>query len=107
VSYIRQGWPLTYVKGNSGDYIFCTGEDDKEWIEDYGNISDSGFIELLCDMLIGGNNLDDDLFKKHFIKRLASRLKVKLREKPLSDEESERLCEEMIEKANKEYTQKQ
>jgi hypothetical protein len=80
---MRCGWDLKWVEGISKDYIFPTEDDNgKVFIEDYGSISDEGFIELL----IKEWDTEDKLFKYHLIKRLAERLNVKLREKPLSDE---------------------
>ena len=85
MSYIRAGWDLRWVKGISKDYVWC-GQNDKTgkyYIEDYGKISDTGFIELLMDYW----ETDNKLFKQHLIKRLADRLGVKLRKKPMSDKE--------------------
>ena len=50
MSYIRAGWDLTYVKGISEDYIYKTGGPKKgsSIIQDYGGISDTGLIEILC-----------------------------------------------------------
>ena len=79
MSYMRAGWDLKYVEGISDDYIYPTEYKGKTIIEDYGSISDNGFIELLCQEW----QTDDILFKEHFIKRLADRLGVKLRKKPL------------------------
>ena len=89
MSYIRMGHPLVYVKGNSEDYVFGSaipngkGGYKTEYIEDYGNISDSGFIELLFENW----KTKDKMFKEHLLKRLAKRLNVKLREKPLTDKQ--------------------
>lgn len=80
MSYLRMSWPLTYVEGESEDYIF---EDVDGFIEDYGHISDKGFIELLFKEW----KTDNTLLKEHLIKRLAKRLDVKLRDKPLNSDE--------------------
>lgn len=104
MSYIRMGHPLTYVEGNSEDYVFPSATPDGkggykvEYIEDYGSISDSGFIELLYKNW----KTDDEMFKQHFIKRLAERLDVKLRKKPLIDGEYDRLDEENLKKFKEE-----
>ena len=84
MSYIRWGHPLIFVDGFSEDYIFdCAVEDGGyTYIEDYGNISDNGFIELLFQEW-ETKNTD---FKNHFIKRLAKRLNVKLRDKSYEKE---------------------
>lgn len=88
MSYIRWGWPLKFVDGNSEDYIFGHGQDDNgKWgFTDYGKISDSGFVELLYH---NWETKDVD-FKEHLLKRLAERLNVKLRNKPLNEEEYEK-----------------
>lgn len=80
MSYIRAGHPLIYVEGESKDYIF---NDYGGFIEDYGSISDTGFIELLFQRW----KTEDNDFKNHLLKRLADRLNVKLRDKPLTNEE--------------------
>lgn len=88
MSYIRAGWPMKYVEGDSKDYVFCCVElkvKDKvvpKHIVDYGGISDSGFIELLCEWW----ETNDTIFKEHMIMRLAKRLGVKLRKRALSNE---------------------
>ncbi len=84
MSYQRWGWALQYVDGESEDYVYGgsykKGKKEIEYIHDYGGISDSGFIEMLYHHW----ETDDKVFKEHFIKRLAERLKVKLRKKPLT-----------------------
>ena len=48
MSYIRYGHPMVYVEGNSDDYVYpAVDGKGNTWIEDYGQISDGGFIELL------------------------------------------------------------
>jgi len=79
MSYIRAGWPMKYVKGISKDYVF---PDTSGYIEDYDRITDDGLVELICLYW----RTDDELFKQHMMKRLADRLGVKLRKKPLDDE---------------------
>ena len=96
MSYIRCGWPLTYVDGYSEDYIY----EGSNGIEDYGRISDSGFIELLY--CLWDIPEDYEMFKQHFIKRLAKRLNVKLRDKPLTEEQYEKLCDDRIKEVEKE-----
>jgi len=87
MSYLRSGSVLKYVEGKSEDYVFPTSiKKGKKWInfiEDYGDISDSGFIELLFEYW----DTKDKMFKEHLLKRLAKRLKVKLRKKPLTDKQ--------------------
>jgi len=99
MSYIRAAGPLRYVEGNSEDYVF--GSDDEKggnYIEDYGKISDTGFIELL----FKNWNTEDIIFKEHLIKRLAKRLKVKIRPKPLTNDEIFKLMEKNMKEYYKE-----
>lgn len=98
MSYIRYNHPLVYVEGNSNDYVFYSVGD---FVEDYGNISDTGFVELLFDNW----QTEDKAFKEHLLKRLAARLNVKLRDHPLTDEEYDKLEEENMEKSRKEMEQ--
>jgi len=79
MSYIRASYPLRYVDGISNDYVFCSDE----YIEDYGKISNEGLIEILSERWI----TDDDLLKNYILQKLAKRLNVKLREKPLTVDE--------------------
>jgi len=85
MSYLRFGWPLKYVKANSEDYVYVTGY-EKEYVEDYGGISDKGLVELCC-KAIDEYYKDDPTFKEYLMKKLAKRLKVKLRKRPLTDDE--------------------
>ena len=76
MSYIRVGSELRFVEGESEDYVF---PDYGGFIEDYGKISDKGIIELLFRYW----KTDDESFKENLLKKLANRLDVKLRKKPL------------------------
>jgi len=93
MSYIRAGHPLKYVEGESEDYVYCDGQR----IVDYGGISDTGFIEMLFDHWQTEDKYNE-MFKNHFIKRLAERLGVKLRKKPLTDKQLENLYMKMLKK---------
>ena len=104
MSYIRYNHPLVFVEGFSEDYVYDSASRDN-FIEDYGNISDNGFIELLFQEW----QTDDVVFKNHLLKRLAERLNVKLRKTPLSDEKYLELDEEhskQFEKENSELFKK-
>lgn len=79
MSYIRAAWEHTYVDGHSTDYVFSTGD----YIEDYGNISKEGIIELLFLHW----ETKDVMFKNHILKKLAKMLNVKLRDIPLTFEQ--------------------
>jgi len=85
MSYLRYGWPLKYVEAESEDYVYVTGY-KKEYVEDYGGISDNGLVELCC-KAIDEYYKDDPTFKEYLMKKLAKRLKVKLRKRPLTDDE--------------------
>jgi len=88
MSYLRYAWSHKYVDGKSKDYVFshCAGG-----IEDYGSLTDEGLVELLCEAI--DDHYKDEGFKSYLMKKVAERLKVKLREKPLTDEE---IYDEMI-----------
>lgn len=82
------GHPLVFVEGNSEDYIFGHSKVKGKWqFTDYGSISDSGFLELLFEYW----ETKDVDFKNHLLKRLARRLNVKLRRKPLTMKQIEKL----------------
>lgn len=98
MSYLRYSWALSYVEGDSDDYIFNHAGG---FIEDYGGISDTGLVELLC-RAIDEYYEDDKLMQEYIKNKLAERLKVKLREKPLTTEELFKDMDEKIEKMNKE-----
>jgi len=84
MSYIRNGWAMRFVEGDSEDYVFNgVGKDGNDYIEDYGAITDNGIVELL---FMHWNTKDTE-FKHHLLKRLAKRLNVKLRDTPLTDDE--------------------
>ena len=86
MSYLR--WSVgKYVKGICNDYVFCcvAGKGLPDFIEDYGKITDEGLVELIARLLMLEPN--DSLLRQHLVKRLAERLKVKMRETPLTDKE--------------------
>lgn len=94
MSYIRAGWPMLFVEADSPDYVYLTGKDGEEYIEDGGLISNEGLIEIIARNL---PNKDGVLFK-YILKKLSEKLKVKLREKPLTDEEQIKIMEKYIER---------
>lgn len=92
MSYIRYGHPLRYVKGESIDYIFPTiAGKNKEVIEDYGDISNSGLVELLCEIIdehYDGADLYRELVMGEYLKKkLAKKLNVELRKAPLTEKQ--------------------
>ena len=93
MSYIRASYPLKYVKNDNGsDYVFHSVGD---FIQDYGKISDDGIVELL---FRNWKTKDDDelLFKEHILKRLADRLGVELRKKPLTPKQEDKIHEKRM-----------
>ena len=86
MSYIRMCSTLKYVDGPSDDYIYPSRHKGKDYIVDYGGISDTGLVELICS-IFDGRRTDDKMFKDYLIKRLAERLDVKLRKKPLTEKQ--------------------
>jgi len=46
MSYCRYGHAHKYVEGESSDYIFGNEKDE---IEDYGGITNSSLVEIICD----------------------------------------------------------
>ena len=84
MSYIRPGHKLDYVNGISHDYVFpATNDKGKDYIEDYGKLSNEGLCEILCKVI--DKHFEDPIEKKYFMKQLASKLEVKLRKKPLKE----------------------
>ena len=93
MSYLRSGWPHRFVDGISKDYLFISShiEDEKEvlTVEDYGNTTNEGIIEMLCErMQIDEGDEGDEMLKWHLIKLLAERLNVNMRDKPLTRSEA-------------------
>lgn len=90
MSYIRGGSVYKYVDGISVDYIYPTsyekGKKTIHYIEDYGKISDECLVELLFRYTKITDALcpDHDL-KGYLLNKVAERLNVKLRKKPLTD----------------------
>ena len=86
MSYIRIGYPLIFVKGESEDYIFESLDDnDEPYVHDYGSCENSTLVELAC------KSIEEMYGKKpiarYLMKKLADRLGIKLRKKPLTEKE--------------------
>lgn len=81
MSYIRGSSVYRYVDGISEDYIFPTEYKKKIFIEDYGKISNETIIELLYRYF---ETEDKFGLKDYLLKKLAKRLRVKLRKNPLT-----------------------
>ena len=97
MSYIRSPYPLKHVKGVSEMYVFGDSND---------NISQWGYSDAdMVEMLIKNWKTDDVVFKEWFVKTLASRLKVVLRDEPLEfmGEEYNRIDKEIREKMQKKF----
>lgn len=88
MSYLRPSYPLTHVNGESKDYIFSyKNKKGKEKICDYDRLSDEGIVELFAEIVREHKWLKEKVFCEYLLVKLAERLKVKLRKKPLSDDE--------------------
>ena len=72
---------MQYVEGISDSYVF---EDYTGYIEDYDRLSNKALMEIL----IENWGTEDKLLKNYLIKKLAEKLDVKLRKKPLTAEEA-------------------
>lgn len=94
MSYIRSGSPLTFVEGESKDYIYCDGKN----IIDYGGIDSTSIVDILATRFLS----EDKEFRDYIIPILAERLGVKLRDKPLSHEEWSAEHDRLVDKAIKE-----
>lgn len=89
---------MEFVDGISSDYVFGTEDSTgRKKIEDYGDISNEGIIEILCKIWEPKDEWDA-LLKKRIIELLAERLKVKLRKKPLS---SDQMFNRIMKRCNK------
>ena len=86
MSYIRPTHALKYVDGISEDYIYPTKYKRKEYIVDYGSINDTSLVELICSVF-NEEKTNDKMLKDYLIKKLAERLVVKLRKKPLTEKQ--------------------
>jgi len=94
MSYLRAGSTLRFVEGESEDYVFPTsykkGKKTKLMIEDYGSITNEGLVELFYRYIEAFDSLCpefDNTLTEYLLKRLAEKLKVKLRKKPLTNEQ--------------------
>ena len=96
MSYLRPSDALKYVDSDSKDYVYETNDANyKPYIEDHGGISNEGLVELCCRAI--DSYYDRKPIKKYLMKKLAERLNVKLRDRPLTDEE---LFEEFCKRLN-------
>ncbi|MDD5181824.1 MAG: hypothetical protein PHC66_01480 [Candidatus Nanoarchaeia archaeon] len=88
MSYLRAGYPLSHVDADSSDYVFpYKDEKGKEGICDYGKLSDTGIVELFAEIIREQKWLKEKVFCEYLLSKLAERLNVKLRDKPLEDHE--------------------
>jgi len=86
MSYLRASYPLKYVEGISHDYIYRTTSGKKrkrQFIQDYGNISNEGLVELVAEFLKEETERNA-VINNYLIRKLAGKLDVKLRKKPLT-----------------------
>jgi len=90
MSYLRVGSIFKYVEGESKDYVFPEsykkGKKTIYHIVDYGSITNELFFrhieafDSLCPEF-------DNTLTEYLLKRLAEKLKVKLRKKPLTEKQ--------------------
>lgn len=100
MSYLRINSPYVYVEGFSEDYVYETGRKES-CIQDYGSISNKSIVELL--LRFGNEN--DDLILLQMGKRLAENLNIKLRKKPLTDEQWLKLFNEKQKELTKKFAE--
>lgn len=118
MSYIRPCDILKYVEGKSRDYVFPAdyGKVVKKklvtipYVEDYGEVTDEGIVELLGRFMYGDlnfvNHQDYDLFKEYLLHKFAEKLSVKLRKKPLTDDQWLSAYRKLIIEVNKKWRTK-
>lgn len=94
MSYLRYAWDHKYVEGTSDDYIYDNGTG----ITDYGDITNEGLVEIICERIEQSFSKDQKFIKEYLKKKIAERLKVKLRPRPLKDE---LILERMLERLKK------
>lgn len=87
MSFIRAGYLMKYVEGISDDYVYSTERKGKPYVEDYGCITNEGLVEILCHIIDYSERFRNEEERKYFRKKLAEKLGVNLRKKPLSDKE--------------------
>ena len=94
MSYLRAGSIFKYVEGESKDYVFPEsykkGKKTIYHIVDYGSITNEGLVELFFIHVEAFDSLCpefDNTLTDYLLKKLAEKLKVKLRKKPLTNEQ--------------------
>lgn len=105
MSYIRAGYPYTYVIGKSDSYVFgsCSEKNNKKYgyIEDYGHVSKEALMEMLSGLLLEKRfkwEGDDNTYYKYLIEKFSEKLGVKMRKKPLTEKQLDKLMEEIMRK---------
>jgi len=101
-SYIKTGEPYIYVNGESDDYIFLCDGLTKKYIEDYGKISKETLFDLI--FVVNWEVGEGKILKEYLLKKLAEKLKIKLRKKPLSQKTWAVKYKELLEKNWKQIT---
>ncbi len=94
MAWLRAGYPLKYVEGNSDDYVYLSDEG----MVDYGHLSNKGLVELIADELGYKEEREDDQpieFRNYLVEKIAYRLNVKLRQKPLTINEQFEIDDEI------------
>jgi hypothetical protein len=82
MSYIRAGYEMFFVEGISEDYVFPYDSLQGTSIEDYGQISNNGIIEILCRLDFIDDRDDTEtskVLKIWLIENLSKKLNVKMK----------------------------
>ena len=96
MSYLRASWEHKFVEGDSKDYVYANS--NPEYVEDYGDITNEGFVEIFANRFSSGDKLLDE----YMLRKLAKKLKVKLRKKPLTNKQILERQEKKVKKLSKE-----
>lgn len=96
MSLIRYGSTYEYVEGESEDYVFHSSmpKESEDFVEDYNQLSNETLVELALRAM--NRPIKCDLCREYVMKKLAERLQVKLRKKPLTPQEAfHKTCEKV------------
>ena len=102
MSYIRSGGPLIYFEGESKLYVFPSaskkGKKMMGYIEDYDTEynDNASFAELIVNIIFRETNDKEYAWKIAGV--LADKLKIKLREHPLTDKGWEKEWKKLLKK---------
>lgn len=85
MSYTRMGSVFRFVYGKSNDYVFPTSDPKHRYVEDWGKIEDRTLVEFVCRAV---EDCPDRLFAGYVREKVAERLGVRLRKKPLTEKQA-------------------